>query len=355
MSLGRDGIVLIALCCAAPLTAQDSSVFKLSGYAEVYYAYDLSQPPDGERPDFLFNHKRHNEFNANLALLQASYSDGRVRGALGLMAGNYVQYNLADEPDGLRNVYEARVGIKLSRTRELWVDAGIFPSHIGFEGVIGQEQVNLTRSIVAENSPYYETGAVLNYAPGAKWSFSALALNGWQRIQREAGNQRPSFGTQVRHTPDPFTTFIWSTFVGSVGPDSAGAWRFYSNLYGQVEGERSRMVLGLDVGLQEASALTLPGTDLAAWMSAVAVLQQQLAGAWWMNGRIEFFLDERAVMINEEALLGASVGIDRRFADRATWRVEYRLFRGKEEIFRTARGDGSPVNMAFTTALCLRF
>jgi hypothetical protein len=46
------------------------------------------------------------------------------------------------------------------------------PSHIGFESVISADCWTLTRSLLAENSPYYETGmrleATSTYPPIAK-------------------------------------------------------------------------------------------------------------------------------------------------------------------------------------------
>ena len=69
------------------------------------------------------------------------------------------------------------------------ITAGIFTSHIGFESAVSKDCWTLTRSILADNSPYYESGARLTYTSNNnKWLISALALNGWQRIQRPAGN-----------------------------------------------------------------------------------------------------------------------------------------------------------------------
>jgi hypothetical protein len=170
--------VLVTGICptqAQDTTRTDTAInIRFSAYTEVYYGYDFTQPANNERPAYLYNHKRHNEVNANLLLLHAEYERDGMRGAAGLMAGNYAQYNLAHEPPMLQHIYEARVGMRLSKRRELWVDAGIFPSHIGFETVIGMENHTLTRSIVAENSPYYEAGVMLSYKPN-----SVGWLQGW--------------------------------------------------------------------------------------------------------------------------------------------------------------------------------
>lgn len=333
---------------------QDTSAFKLSGYGEVYYGFDLAQPANGERPDFLYNHKRHNEFNANLLLLRGEYERDGVRGAVGLMAGNYAQYNLALEPEGLRNIHEARVGLRLSKTRELWVDAGIFPSHIGFESAIGMDCMTLTRSLVAENSPYYEAGAMLSYKP-RRTTFAVLALNGWQRIQREPGNQRPAFGTQLKFDNDAGTVINWSTFVGSMGPDSLGVWRVYNNFYAQSEGDNHGMVLGVDVGIQEGPRGMVNSGGASGWFTMVGIYRQRINGKWWGTGRIEFFLDDQNVVITGPAMLGASLGIDFRVNDRAAWRIEGRVL-GSNQVWSAAPdGTFQQTNTAITTSLAVRF
>jgi hypothetical protein len=77
-----------------------------------------------------------------------------------------------------------------------------FASHIGFESAIGKDCWNLTRSILADNSPYYESGAKLSYtSKNEKWFISGLILNGWQRIQRVEGNNLPAFGHQLTFKP----------------------------------------------------------------------------------------------------------------------------------------------------------
>jgi len=348
-------LAVVFLLQQVALRAQDSSALRLSGYAEVYYAYDLSSPSSGERPDFLYNHKRHNEVNLNLGVLRAEYAREGVRATLGLMAGTYAQYNLAAEPIALRSIHEARVGLRLSRTRDLWVDAGILPSHIGFESAIGLDCMTLTRSIVAENSPYYEAGAMVSYKPNKRLLIAGLVLNGWQRIQREPGNQRPAFGTQLKYDNLEGTVLNWSTFVGSIGPDSVGEWRFYNNFYAQVEGENSGMVLGMDLGFQQARFSGDGSDDVEGWLTMVGIYRARVVRQWWMVGRVEYFLDDRAVVTSGLAALGASLGVDLRMSERASWRLEGRLFGSSDAQFRDVNGAPSQSNLAITTAISVKF
>lgn len=337
---------MAALC----VSAQDSTTIKVSGYAEVYYGYDLSRPPTGERPDLIYNHKRHSEVNVNLALVQVEVDRDDVRAAVGLMAGTYAQYNLASEPDLLRNLYEARVGVRLSRSRDLWVDAGIFPSHLGAESVIGLDNITLTRSFAAEASPYYEAGAKVTYKPG-RWTMAFLVLNGWQHIQRPPGNNSLAVGTLLRYAPKEGTLFNWSTFVGSDTPDSLGLWRIFNNLYATVTSERSAMTVGVDVGLQEAP---VQEDGPKGWMTVYGMARGRIAKRWWLVGRAEYLLDDQAVVTSGWDLAGVSAGIDLELAERASWRLEYRVLGGPDDRFIDVNGAPSNTNMAFTTALCVR-
>ncbi|HQW05626.1 MAG TPA: outer membrane beta-barrel protein [Flavobacteriales bacterium] len=346
--------ILLAVCVVGVTVAgaQDSSRVHFSAYVEAYYAFDLSLPKSNIRPYFLYNHKVHNTASINLALIQASVERQRVRGVLGLMAGNYAQYNLGLEPLLVRNLFETYVGLRLSAKHDLWLDAGILPSHIGVEGAIGLDQITLTRSLVAENSPYYEAGARVQYKPNDRWLLSALLLNGWQRIQRSYGNTTPSFGTQVQYRPRSGTTLNWSTYIGSVGPDAAGQLRIYNDLYAQVETERTVTALAVDVGMQKSAK---PMRVWNGWLAMVAMGKGRISERWWAVGRIEYFLDDRAVMTDGLTTLGASLGVDLRIDPKAMWRIEGRFLGGANDPYEDVNGHPSATNTAITTSICVRF
>ncbi len=151
---------LVGVCAQSDTT---KGKFSFSGYVERYYLFDFSNPNDHNRPAFLYSYHRHNEFNLQMALLAGSYQSPRVRAQLALMAGAYANRNLAAEPSVLRNIFEAYAGLRLTNNHQLWLDVGIFGSHIGFESALGADCWTMTRSIAAENSPYYSAGAQLTY------------------------------------------------------------------------------------------------------------------------------------------------------------------------------------------------
>ena len=165
--------------------SDSTTLIKLSGYLETYYSYDFLRPGNNEKPDYNYNYKRHNQLNVNLAFVKASYQAKRLRSNLALMTGNYAMYNLSAEPNWAKPIFEANVGIKLLKYKDVWIDVGVMPSHIGFESAIGSDCWNLTRSILAENSPYFESGIKLNYTNKKQDVYVALhLLNGWQKIKQ---------------------------------------------------------------------------------------------------------------------------------------------------------------------------
>jgi hypothetical protein len=126
------------------------------------------------------------------------YATEKVRANFALMTGSYANANLAAEPEVLKNIFEANAGVKISSKKNVWIDAGIFASHIGFESAIGRDCWTLTRSMLADNSPYYESGVKFSYtSDNGEWFVSGLFLNGWQRIQRVEANNTPAVGHQL--------------------------------------------------------------------------------------------------------------------------------------------------------------
>ena len=350
--------ITLILLAVRPLYAQtDSSGVQItfSGYAEPYYGYDLNQPADANRPGFVYAHHRHNEFNVNLAFLKATLSAPRLRGNLGLMAGTYANANLSAEPGTLKNVWEANAGVRLSKQHELWVDAGIFGSHIGFESAIGKDCWTLTRSIIADNSPYYEAGAKISYtSANGKWLLSALLLNGWQRIQRLPGNTAPSGGWQIQFKPSERVTLNSSSFIGTDKPDSIGLRRVFHNFYGIFQlTERLGLILGLDTGWEENPRA---GEAANAWFGPVAIGRYAFSDRLALALRAEYYADEHGVIISPGGFktLGLSANLDVQIHRNALWRIEGKWWNSQEAIFTKNKRPTSN-NAVLTTALALWF
>lgn len=327
------------LLLSSALSAQEEKApaFTWSGYVEAYYLYDFNKPADHNRPGFIYSHNRHNEFNINLGFLKGSYNAESVRANLALAAGTYMNANYATEPGVLRNIFEANAGVKLSKKKNLWLDAGIFGSHIGFESAISKDCWVLTRSILAENSPYYEAGAKLTYSTdNGKWLLSVLALNGWQRITRVEGNSLMSWGTQVQYKPSEKVLLNYSTFIGTDKPDSARLMRFFHNIYGVFNiSDHLGLTMGFDIGTEEK---TPSGDGTNTWYTPIGILRYAINDKWAVAGRMEHYNDKNGVIIytgtpNGFQTTGYSLNVDYSPAKNVLVRLEARNLSSRDEIF----------------------
>lgn len=339
-------------------TENNKNPLKISGYAEVYYGYDFGAPENNTRPSFIYSHNRHNEVALNLGLIKVNYENEKVRANLAIMAGTYSNANLSAEEGVMKNIYEANAGVKLSPTKNLWIDAGIFASHIGFESAISKDCWTLTRSILAENSPYYESGAKISYTTDSgKWFVSALALNGWQRIKRLDGNKTLAFGHQLTYKPNSKVTLNSSSFIGNDKPNNDKRMRYFHNLYGVFQlNEKWGLIAGFDIGAEQKSK---GNESYNSWYSPVLIAKYKVSEKISMAVRGEYYQDENGVIIATETpngfqTFGYSMNFDYSIYDNVIWRIEGRNLNSKDEIF-TENGNPTKLNFMAVTSLAISF
>lgn len=340
-------IYCIVLVLPISMAAQDSSKLSLSAYAEVYYQYDFNKPLSKDRPAFLYNHKRHNEFNLNIGVLKAAYTNKKVRGNIALMAGNYPQYNLAAEPAIMQPVLEANAGYIFS---DKWsIDVGILPSHIGVESAISKDCWNLSRSLLAENSPYFETGIKLNYTAKEKWSTSLLVLNGWQNIRET--NSAKAIGTQVQFKPNAKWLFNSSTFIGNEKPDTvAKQVRFFHNFYTTYTvTPKLNVALLFDIGTE----------GVKTWYGTALLLQYTAVEKFRIGLRLENYKDKNGVMIPVSQpggfnVMGFSLNTDFIPVKNIAFRAEARYLHAANKLF-DKNGITKRDNLALLGSMAVSF
>jgi len=339
-------------------TDSAKSPLKVSGYIEAYYCYDFANPKNHVRPNFLYSFNKHNEVNINLGFIQASYNRDGVRANFAIMSGTYAEYNLSSEHPIFQHLLEGTIGFKLLKNKNLWVDVGVMPSHIGFESAIGKNCWNLTRGILAENSPYYESGVKLGYtSSNEKLYFAALYLNGWQHIQRLPDNQTPAFGTQLTLKPNSRVTFNWSTFVGNEFPDSVRKWRYFHNFYGIFQlSPKFGLIAGFDIGWQQKLK---NGNSYNVWYTPNLIARYFITNKLIVAARGEYYNDANGVIIYTGTThgfqtYGYSLNVDYLIRDNIMWRIEGRTLTSEDTIF-TLDGKSSNQNYFITTSLAISF
>lgn len=319
----------------------------LTGYLDVFYAYDFNRPETPYRQPFFFNHNRHNEFNLNQALIGVGVNHNRYRASLALQAGTYSNDNYSNEPGVLKNIYEAFVGMALNRKNNLWLDAGIFSSHLGAESALSIDDWTLTRSLSAESSPFFLAGAKVTYTLNEKIEFAGLITNGWQRIQRVEGNSLPSFGTQLIYKAGEKYTFNWSTFIGTDDPDGTRRMRYFNNFFGQFQfSEQFGLLAGFDFGIQQE---VKGSSSYDPWFAFTMILQYTFSEKWAAALRAENFLDREGVIIPTDApdgfnTTGLSINADFRPIPALACRAEARWLISDDDIYTR---DGNAVSNDF--------
>jgi len=343
MKISSTYFLILFLCVfSCKIVSQNDSIWNsdpkinISCFVDAFYAFDFNNPSTSYRQTFLYNHNRHNEINLNLGYFKVSTEHEKYRLNFALHAGTYVNDNYASEPNLLKNIFEANAGISLNKKNNLWLDVGIFNSHIGFESATSIDNKTLTRSLLAENSPYYLSGAKITYSTTNKLELAVLICNGWQHIQKVSGNSLPSFGTQLLFEPSKKTTLNWSTFIGTDDPDSTRRIRYFNNLYGQFQlTKKMHLTLGFDIGIQQNQKHS---TQYNHWLSPVLIFQIEANKKWALATRAEYYDDKNGIIIhtglnNEFKTYGASLNIDYTPVKAVKCRVEGRYFFNNDSIF----------------------
>ncbi len=339
-------------------TTQNTQL-SISGYLEAYYLRDFNNPIGNTRPGFVYSHNRTNEVNINLALLKAAYETTNTRATLALGVGTYMNANYSVEPGVLKNIYEANAGVRISKKHNLWIDAGIFSSHLGFESAIGKDNWTVTRSIFADNSPYFETGAKISYTSASgKLFLSGLVLNGWQRIQRVDGSSLPAFGHQLVYKPTDKWTINSGSFIGSDKADSVRQMRYFHNLYAIYQmNEKLGVTLGFDIGTEQKAK---GSSTYNVWYTPVLIARYATTEKFSLTARGEYYNDKHGVIVSTGTVqgfqtFGYSLNADYAILPNVLWRTELRNLTNKDAIFLDRSNKLLRNSVTAVTALTVSF
>jgi hypothetical protein len=318
------------------------------GFVDGYYAWDFQRPPNFDRSFaggtlFTTQPSRHNEFNVNLAFVEAKVDGAKVRGRFALQAGTSVQANYSSEPtNGMvsgpslaRFIQEAVVGVKIADN--VWVDGGIFLSHVGMESWASRDNPTYTRSLVADYSPYYQSGVKITWNATPKFTAQLDIVNGWQNISEN--NQGKGAGVRLDYAVSPTGTV---SYYNLISQEAGTKLRVFNGVGAKVTRGGTTLLAEADVGSQSESA----GSE-AYWYGATIVLRQQLTATTAVSARVERYDDKHQAIVSTGAVNGASnaalrangasIGADWSPQSRFTWRTELRGFQNDNPIFPDGR------------------
>lgn len=338
---------MLALAQGAP--ADTSLKVTFGGFVDTYYAYDFGMPATLDRSfasgaTFTTQPARHNEFNINLAYVEALLSGDRVRGRLALQAGTSVQSNYSAEPavgfnsgpSLSRHIQEAYAGYQV--TPSLWVDGGVFYSHMGLESWASKDNLTYTRSLTAEYSPYYSSGMRAIWAATPKLTAHLHVVNGWQNISET--NTDKGVGLRLDFNPSSTVALSYYNFFNG---EAGGRQRMFNGAGVKLTlNQRTTLLAQFDVGSLDAS----DGGEGSNWYGFTVIGKRALTDKLALVGRVERFDDEDQVNIATGLTdpfrgNGLSIGVDMAPHERFRWRTELRGFSNHDPIFPNGDGTGN--------------
>jgi hypothetical protein len=196
------------------------------------------------------------------------------------------------------------------KNNNLWLDFGLIPSHIGFESALSIDCWHLTRSIMADNTPYYEMGFRLNHTSKNEQLISSLfVLNGWQQMNQLEILKTPILGHQIIYQLDSSLKINNSSFVGHVNKELASGLLYYHNIYIQKQFSNNKLIITTyDIGKQIISSNHYIGYSPLIGLSISIYKPKKIAL------RLEYYYDPNTIIIlqatNYFEAIDASVNYD---------------------------------------------
>jgi len=256
---------------------------EIHGFVDMYYARNSNHP--GDHHNFILGTGTTAEHANEIALNVASFEVLRAPKPFGfhlnVIGGDGANVVHIAEPRRFRNIYQASVSYSKDK---LTLEGGVFPSHIGFEGLFSKDNWNYTRGWLGELSPYYQAGVKAAYAWNDRWSGQLHVLQGWQLIHDN--NHAKSVGTQIAYSAGRLSASL-NTLIGPELADDDTDLRLFGDLITTYNVTPKFSVAGsVDRGRQE-----LPGNASANWLGASVWARYAMNGRHAVAGRLDRLRD----------------------------------------------------------------
>ena len=267
----------------------------ISGYVDGYYNFDVFNPNSNRRP-YAAASARLRQFAVNVAYLGIGYRSERIRLQLTPGYGTYMIDNYGSENVLNRFLLETYGGFKVSKNKGIWLDMGIFTSPFTYETPISKDQLLYSRSLAAENAPYYVSGLRLTLPLSPKFTLTLYGLNGWQTINFNSASARSTaFASQLQYKIKPNLNLYWNTFAGDAGSPNQQwlAARYFNDFFLTWQAGKWDVNATAYIGLQGVYNSAKPDY---AWYTANATARYKFNDRLSLSGRLEYFNDPNGVL-----------------------------------------------------------
>jgi len=276
-------VLVLALAQEAP----PPPMVDVHGFVDAYYAFNFNRPSDGTNfiPGAGTSAKRAGEVSLNLAALDVAVKPSPVGLRLILNVGTGAEVVHAGEPPA--PFVGPEVWHLVQQASAIWeptpkwhFEAGIYPSHIGFETLPSKDNWTYTRGDMGELSPYYQAGLMAKYAFTDRLSAQLHVINGWQVIGDN--NRSKTVGTQLAWSADAFSV-AFNTCIGPELPADDRDWRFFGDLVATW-----KPTAKLSLAASADAAFQQPASS---WKAASVWARYAFSDAVAVAGRAEVFDD----------------------------------------------------------------
>lgn len=341
----------IASAADAPTAGGPASQVSLTGYVETFYQWNFNEPDNG-----LTNYRgfdnRHHTITLQNAVLDVVGAVGPVTTHLALQFGHTPEmYYLAEPyspgsaatgpsgPQVWKFLQQANVTWLAPVGRGLTVDAGLFLSPIGPEGMAVKDQWNWSRSNLFVGLPFYHAGARATYPLGEYSSLSLQLYNGWNSVS-DRNDALAVAGQFTYSQPDKLTINL--LYFGGIERDRQAPegrpWRHLVDAYAAIHAKPWLSFLAEANGGYEATRLGDSG-----WAAAAGYIRIKPTPWVSLAARADLFREWRGSSAAGTAapifwaganwVASQTLTLDVRPADRLSVRLELRRDAAEAPLF----------------------
>ena len=242
---------------------------------------------------------RNNQFGLNMVMISLGYKSKKIRSNVTIHYGDIAE---STWPSKFNMVQEANAGVEL--VKGLWLDAGVFRSHIGLESTQPRENITSSMSLANVYEPYFFSGAKLTYHINSKINIQINSFNSFNSIIET--NKNKLFGSSIVFAPNENLTLTYNFINGDDTHDSIKLkrQRYYHNFYGTYQKNKTSIGLEINYGLQNNTKQINETTiGVANMNSSLFLVKHQTFKKIGFYMRGEWFSDEYEILS-----LGSNMG-----------------------------------------------
>ncbi len=207
-----------------------------------------------------------------------------------------------DGADTLRHFSRANVSYLAPVGNGLTLTAGLFNSYIGYQSIYAKNNLNYTRSYVADNAPYFMFGLGATYPVNESWKVGLYIVNGYNYLSH--ANDQPSYGAQIQWMPAKTLTVTQNIYYGPDQSNTGTAyWRMFSDSIIEWKDGPYTLAASYDIGTENAAEQ--PGHSRTFWTGGALYGRWNIDGTWSVAVRPELYWDRNGRISGSEQLLKA--------------------------------------------------